>query len=188
MRHALLLTGLLLLGTAHAQEEYRKVLVDNPYMCNGYFIKDVQKCRDAGIAAIDVEIHGIRQVDGSMVDRTIQTFARNTMPSSLISTNQDAISTWCKWATPGPAASTMPSSSTAMVRPPRRISVWSEAEKKLIMQRFLPHIWQESLHINPLDYKSSLSTIKQHGSWQSTYPSYSPFSFIQVHTHKHPLP
>lgn len=114
MRHALLLTGLLLLGTAHAQEECRKVLVDNPYMCNGYFIKDVQKCRDAGIAAIDVDIHGMRQVNGSMVDRTIQTFARNTMPSSLISTDQDAISAWCKWATPGPAASTMPSSSTAM--------------------------------------------------------------------------
>lgn len=66
-------TGLLLLGRAQAQDDYRKVLVDNPYTCNGYFIKDLQKCRDAGIASITVEVRGRRAVNGTPVDRVLQT-------------------------------------------------------------------------------------------------------------------
>lgn len=66
-------TGLLLLGQAQAQNDYRKVLVDNPYMCNGYFIKDLQKCREAGIASISVEVRARRSESGNTMDRVLQT-------------------------------------------------------------------------------------------------------------------
>lgn len=67
-----MLTGLMVLAAAQAQEEYLDVLVDDPYMCNGYFIKDLQKCQAAGVAQINVEIMGIRDVGGVPTKRLLQ--------------------------------------------------------------------------------------------------------------------
>lgn len=74
MKSALLFVGLMAIGSLQAQEDYRRVLVDDPYMCNGYFIRDVQKCRDAGVASIDVDIHVYGMVNGSVSDRVVQAF------------------------------------------------------------------------------------------------------------------
>lgn len=74
MKSALLFVGLLSIGSLQAQEGYRTVLVDDPYMCNGYFIRDVQKCRDAGVASLDVDIHVYGMVNGRVSDRVVQSF------------------------------------------------------------------------------------------------------------------
>jgi len=65
-----------LIGSAYAQDDVRKVLVDDPALCNGYFIKNVQKCRDAGVAQIDVEVIGWKvNPDGEPSTRTLKSFS-----------------------------------------------------------------------------------------------------------------
>ncbi len=76
MRNALLIFGTVLLSTAYAQEDYPKVLACDPYMSNGYFIKDLQKCRDLEVSQIDVDIIAAKpNSDGSMSKRTLQSFS-----------------------------------------------------------------------------------------------------------------
>lgn len=80
MKLTLILIGLAAMGSLQAQEDYRRVFVDDPYMCNGFFIKDSQKCSDQGVDVIDVEVHAYHIVNGNVMDRIIQSF---TISSNL---------------------------------------------------------------------------------------------------------